>query len=114
MSKVETIHHGYHLIIDRFIENAGIPRSIQIRISTFDNHHYHDELTLTEDQYAELKQFVREDTDEVICKPFSDTEIDKEFQPRFGGANEKYRDFYRSGWRAAFDYVNHILLSKKK
>lgn len=114
MAKIETLHNGRHLIIDRFSDNAGIPYSEMYRISTFNNdNHYHDEISLTEDQWIELKKFAIDGSDGVVCEPFTENEIDKEFKPRFGGANPKYRDFYRAAWNAAFEYVNDKILKAK-
>lgn len=114
MAKIEQLHHGYRLIIDRFSDNAGIPHSDMYRVSTFnDENHYHDELSFTEDQWAELKRFVLEGTDGVVAKPFYNEEIENEFKPRFGGANPKYIDFYRAGWNAAFEYVNEKIRKAK-
>ena len=107
MAKIEQLHNGYRLIVDRFSDNAGIPHSEMYRVSTFnDDHHYHDEITFTEDQWKELKDFVVSGADGLVSEPFYDDEIVKEFQPRFGGANPQYKDFYRAGWLAAFEYVN--------
>lgn len=115
MSKIETLHNGYRLIIDKFLDNAGIPHSEQYRISTFNTEgHYHDEIVLTEDQWNELKNYVAGLKEGIISKPFSDYEIKKEFQPRFGGANPTFRDFYLCGWTAAFSYVNEKLLKTIK
>ena len=111
MSKIEQLFHGNKIIVDKFTENGGIPYAETYRISVFNQwNNYHDELTLTEDQWAELKRFMLDGTDGVIAKPFTDDEIDTQFRPRFGGANPKYRDFYRSAWNAAFEYVNDKLL----
>lgn len=115
---MQRVHEGYNLIVDRFVEKEDeifrISTGEKFRVSTFVDGHYFDEITLTKDQYAELKDFVREDIDGIIHKPFYDTEIDKEFQPRFGGANPKYKDFYYAGWHAAFDYVNETLYKRGK
>lgn len=114
MAKIEQLHNGYRLIVDRFSDNVGIPRSDIYRVSTFnDENHYHDELSFTEDQWAELKQFVLDGTDGLVSKPFYDDEIANEFKPRFGGANPKYIDFYRAGWNAAFAYVNEKIRKAK-
>ena len=114
MAKIEQILHGKHIIVERLIENAGIPHSDTYRISTFNQwNHYHDEITLTEEQWAELKRYMLEGADGVIAKPFHEKEMEDEFKPRFGGANPKYRDFYRAGWNAAFEYVNAQLLKQK-
>lgn len=111
MSKIEETFHGNKIVVDKFIENEGIPHAEMYRISVFNqSNHYHDEITLTESQWAELKRFMLDGTDGVIAKTFNEEEIEEQFKPRFGGANEKYRDFYRAGWRSAFDYVNSKIL----
>lgn len=114
MAKIETLHNGRHLIIDRFSDNAGIPNSDMYRVSTFNNdYHYHDEISLTEDQWEELKKFAINGSDGIVCEPFSEREIEDEFKPRFGGVNPKYVDFCRSAWNAAFEYVNKKILEAK-
>ena len=114
MSKIEQLHNGYRLVIDRFSDNAGIPGAEMYRVSTFnDENHYHDEISLTENQWKELKDFILGGADGLISEPFYSDEIEKEFKPRFGGANPQYRDFYRAGWDAAFAYVNKKILDSK-
>lgn len=108
--KIKEIFHGRKIVVDTFPENAGIPRAEMYRVSTFnDENHYHDEISLTEEQWVDLKNFM----DGSNCRPFSEDEINDEFQPRFGGANPKYKEFYSAGWRAAFDYVNEKLLKRR-
>lgn len=114
MAKIEQLFNGRRIIIDRFSDNAGIPDSDMYRVSTFNNdYHYHDEISLTEDQWEELKRFAINGSDGVVCEPFSECEIEEEFKPRFGGTNPKYRDFYRAAWNAAFEYVNRKILESK-
>ena len=113
MAKLKQIHHGYGLIIDQFSDNAGIPKAEEYRISTFNEHHYHDEITLTKDQYTELKNFFLSDEDGVIAEQFTTKEIEDAFLPRYGGANPEFRQFYHWGWVSAFQYVNDKIREKR-
>lgn len=114
MATINTIHNGRYLIIDEISGNVGIPHSDMYRVSAFNNdYHYHDEISLTEEQWQELKKFAINGSDGVVCEPFSESEVDEEFKIRFGGANLKYRDFYRDAWNAAFEYVNKKILESK-
>lgn len=115
MSKIEQLHHGYRLIIDRFSDNVGIPDSEVYRISTLNNeHHYHDEITLTKDQYAELKNFFLSNEDGVIAEQFTTKEIEDAFLPRYGGVNPEFKEFCHWGWVSAFQYVNDRIREKRK
>lgn len=59
MSKVQTIFSGCGIIIDKFIENGGIPYSDMYRITVFDrNNKYKDEIVLTEKQWDEIKKLL--------------------------------------------------------
>ena len=114
MAKMEQLHNGYRLIIDKFSDNAGIPHADMYRVSTFnDSCHYHDELSFTESQWKELKDFVVSGADGLVSEPFYEDEIAREFKPRFGGANPDYIEFYRAGWNAAFAYVNEKIRKAK-
>lgn len=114
MAKIEQLYHGRDIIIERLSDNVGIPHSEVYRVSTFsDEHHYYDEISFTEEQWAELKKFAINGSDGVVCEPFSEREIEDEFKPRFGGVNPKYVDFCRSAWNAAFEYVNKKILEAK-
>lgn len=114
MAKIEQLHHGYRLIIDRYSDNAGIPHEDMYRVSTFNNdNHYHDELSFTEDQWKELKDFVLKGADGLVSEPFYDDEIYKEFQPRFGGVNSEFKELCWAAWNSAFQYVNEKIRKAK-
>lgn len=110
MSKKETIHNGYELTIYRTVRKERISDKTEFTVSNCNNNpEVHDEMVFTESQWAELKEFFRKDFDGIIWKPFSEYEIEKEFQPRFGGMNPDLIDLGRSIWRSAFEYVNQKL-----